>query len=54
MSKKVSEKVTIRIELFCILIDGENRAEEFIDELEWLCKEYSQQEDFFFNFRFEG
>lgn len=45
-----SESSVVKIEHFYVKTENPN---EFIDELEQLCKEYSHQRDFFFKYSVE-
>lgn len=50
LEEKLVEEATIKLEFFCVKTD---KPEEFIDKLEQLCKEYCQQEGFFFKYSIE-
>ena len=52
--KKVGEsqeETTIRLKWFAAVT---RKPEEFVDELEALCKKFCGKDGFFFDFRFEG
>ena len=52
--KKVGEsqeKTTIRLKWFAAVT---RKPEEFVDELEALCKKFCGKDGFFLDFRFEG
>ncbi len=47
---KKKEETTVRVEWFAVITE---RPNEFIEELELLCKKFGS-DDYFFDYRFEG
>ncbi|MFH1015694.1 MAG: hypothetical protein V1771_01680 [Chloroflexota bacterium] len=48
---EAQEETTIRLKWFAA---ATKKPEEFVDELEALCKKFCGKEGFFFDYRFEG
>ncbi len=51
LTKKSSEEFVVGLRHFSIITD---KPEEFIDELEQLCRKYCDGKEFFFNYKVEG
>ena len=51
VKKKKEEKESVKIEFFYVKTD---KPEEFVDELEQLCRKYSRRGDFYFKYSVEG
>ena len=49
--KRKKEETTVRVEWFAVITE---RPEEFVEELEKLCRKFCSDGDYFFNYEFEG